>query len=122
MPRTSGGVYLQLLKQASHLPREVHAHVEDKPPRGPGRLARQHAPPAPDRAQGGLQPRPASASLGQPRPASASLSQPADSHLFRVRKPGLFPTQAQAAALRRIKQEGKKVKSSQKGKVSGWYN
>ena len=37
-----------------------------------------YAPPAPDQAQGGLQPRPASASLGQPRPASASLGQSAD--------------------------------------------
>ena len=54
--------------------------------------------------------------------AASSLGQPADWHLFRVRKPGLFSAQAQAAALRRIKQEGKKVKSSQKGKVSGWYN
>ena len=83
-----------------------------RPPRGLGQLARQHAPPAPDHAQGGL----------QPRPAAATLGQPADWHPFRVRKPGLFPAQAQAAALRRIKQEGKKVKSSQKGKVSGWYN
>ena len=33
---------------------------------------------APDQAQGGLQPRPASASLGQPRPASASLGQLVD--------------------------------------------
>jgi len=54
--------------------------------------------------------------------AASSLGQPADWHLFRARKPGLFSAQAQAAALRRIKQEGKKVKSSQKGKVSGWYN
>ena len=37
-------------------------------PRGFGRLILLHAPPAPDQAQGGLQPRPASASLGQPRP------------------------------------------------------
>jgi len=40
-----------------------------------GQFGLQRAPPAPDRAQGGLQPRPASASLGQPRPASASLGQ-----------------------------------------------
>ena len=41
-----------------------------QPPRGFGRL--QHAPPAPDQAQGGIQPLPASASPGQPRPASAN--------------------------------------------------
>ena len=76
-----------------------------RPPRGLGQLARQHAPPAQIMLR-----------------AASSLGQPADWHLFRVCKPGLFPTQAQAAALRRIKQEGKKVKSSQKGKVSGWYN
>ena len=35
-----------------------------QPPRGFGRFALQHAPPAPDQAQGSLQPRPASASLG----------------------------------------------------------
>ena len=108
-PRTSGGVYLQLLKQASHLPREVHTHVEDKAAQRP----RPTRPPA--RAAS------ARSCSGRP-PASASLGQPADWHLFRVRKPGLFSAQAQAAALRRIKQEGKKVKSSQKGKVSGWYN
>ena len=33
----------------------------DPPPRGVGQCAPQHAPPAPDRARGGLQPRPASA-------------------------------------------------------------
>ena len=33
----------------------------DQPPRGVGQCAPQHAPPAPDRARGGLQPRPASA-------------------------------------------------------------
>ena len=41
-----------------------------QPPRGFGRL--QHAPPAPDQAQGGLQSRLASASPGQPRPAPAN--------------------------------------------------
>eukprot|EP00964_Phaeocystis_antarctica_P072078 scaffold44040_cov69-Phaeocystis_antarctica.AAC.3 len=34
------------------------------------RPARQHAPLAPDQAQGGLRPRPASARLGRPRPVS----------------------------------------------------
>ena len=33
----------------------------EQPPRGFGQFALQHAPPAPDQAQGGLQPRPASA-------------------------------------------------------------
>ena len=42
-----------------------------RPPGGPGQLALQHPPPAPGQAQGDLQPRPASASLGQPPPASA---------------------------------------------------
>ena len=44
------------------------ARVERQPsstPRPPARPALQHAPPAPEPAQGGLQPRPASASLGQ---------------------------------------------------------
>ena len=36
-----------------------------RPPGGPGQLALQHPPPAPGQAQGDLQPRPASASLGQ---------------------------------------------------------
>ena len=36
-----------------------------QPPRGFGPFALQHAPPAPGQAQGGLQPRPASAGLGQ---------------------------------------------------------
>ena len=38
-----------------------------QPPTSFGRFALPHASPAPDRAQGGLQPRPASVSLGQPR-------------------------------------------------------
>ena len=59
-PRTSGGVYLQLLKQASHLPREVHTHVEDKAAQRP----RPARPPA--RAAS------PSSSSGRP-PASASL-------------------------------------------------
>eukprot|EP00964_Phaeocystis_antarctica_P133773 scaffold98005_cov60-Phaeocystis_antarctica.AAC.2 len=46
------------------------------PPRGLGRSAFQHTPSALDHTRGSLQPRPASASLGQPRPASASLGQP----------------------------------------------
>eukprot|EP00964_Phaeocystis_antarctica_P023153 scaffold12939_cov63-Phaeocystis_antarctica.AAC.4 len=38
------------------------------PPRGLGRLALQHAPPALVQAQGALQPRPPSVSFGQPLP------------------------------------------------------
>ena len=37
----------------------------EQPPGGLGQPTLQHAPPAPDSARGGLQPRPASASLGQ---------------------------------------------------------
>ena len=31
-PRTSGGVYLTLLRESSNLPREAQGHVEDSPP------------------------------------------------------------------------------------------
>ena len=58
---------------------KAERHCREQPRRGVGQRLRPpavHAPLAPDQAQGGLQPRPASARLGQPRPASASLGQP----------------------------------------------
>ena len=54
---------------------DLLARLVKEPPRGCDQFALQHAPTAPDPAQGGLQP-PASASLGKPRPASAGLGQP----------------------------------------------
>ena len=49
----------------------VHAYMWRMPPRGFGQIALQQAPPAPDRAQGGLH---ASTSLGQPRPIGRGMS------------------------------------------------
>ena len=66
--------------------------------------------------------RPASASSSSGRPSAlASLGQSADI-LWLAGHTGLaFTTQAQAAALQRIKTEGKKVKSWEKASVStGW--
>tara|TARA_B100000795_G_C22381419_1_gene279884 strand:+ start:63 stop:422 length:360 start_codon:yes stop_codon:yes gene_type:complete len=67
---------------AKHLEGE-RRDVERQPTRGVGQFALQHAPPAPEHAQGGL----------QPRPASASFGQLADVFPAGVRHPGLvFPT------------------------------
>ena len=67
---------------AKHLEGE-RRDVERQPTRGVGPFALQHAPPAPEHAQGGL----------QPRPASASFGQLADVFPAGVRHPGLvFPT------------------------------
>ena len=64
--RTKPGVSSSWRLQASCASRARGAALcGNQPPRALGQFALQHAPPAPDQAQGGLQLRPASASLGQ---------------------------------------------------------
>ena len=63
---------------------EAHLHVETSRPRAPDRPALQHAPPAPEQTQDGLEPRPAPA---KPRPSPGESADvfwlaPANSHCF----------------------------------------
>ena len=55
---------------------KASATCGEQPPRGVGPLARKHAPPAPDQAQGDPQPRPASP-IGRHALTSRGPSQPA---------------------------------------------